>query len=552
MTEKYISQVTIPDGSTYKIKDTSAWGKIGDLYSIINQGALELVVLQPSELLPNASADTMGKIYLKPDTTHNPSTNDVFDEYVTVDKGSSANPRYVWEKIGNTDVNLSNYATLDHTHGVSFTVPAHTYTPSGSVSQPTFSGNSLTSSGSFTPSGSVTISSSENKTATVSPATGMATYTPAGTVSQPTFTGNPATLTVSGSVTGSVSGSTGAGSSHNHSIGKTTSYLHATSVVKAGGLSTTAVLTNVSTLNLNTAAVYCVSSNTTTASKMDTSTAVTVATKGTDVSVPRITANDAGSVTVTCTSANTANGSLGTEQNNQGADTPMWNAKVDANETLFFTFKPLSTAKRVTNATATTTATATAFTPFNVTPAGSTTQTIFTHTFTDVTVPIKLGSTTTVATGATSSNGSGSTVAVANGSTADAYTGVKTDGSINAFTSINSNASDGSAVITAIDANTGSESAHTHSVSLSVSSGSFSATTTYTPSGTVSQPTFDGSATRLVTGNINVPTGFTFSGNAGTVSVTGTPSGTVSQPTFTGNSSTLTHQQVSISTTAAQ
>jgi hypothetical protein len=128
---------------------------------------------------------------------------------------------------------------------------------------------------------------------------------------------------------------------------------------------------------------------------------------------------------------------------------------------------------------------------------------------------------------------------------------VKADGSVNAFTSINSTSTGGSAVITAVDANTGSESAHTHGVSLSVSSGSFSSTVSYTPSGTVSQPTFDGSATRLVTGNINVPTGFTFSGSAGTVSVTGKPSGSVSQPTFTGNSATLTHTEVSVNTTTA-
>ena len=547
MAEKYISQVTIPDGSTYKIKDSSAWNKIGDLYSIITQGALELVVVTS---LGTASADTMGKLYLTLHNAHDPSQNDIYDEYVTVDKGTSANPRYVWEKIGNTDVNLSNYAQLSHTHGVTFTVPSHTYTPSGSVSKPDFTGNSLTSSGSFTPSGSVTISSSTNRTANVSPASGTATYTPKGTVSQPTFTGNAATLNISGSVTGSVSGSTGSGSAHSHSIGKTTSYLHTTSVVKAGGLSATTVLKNVSTLKLSTATGYMVGSTTATASKLDTSTGVTVAKKGTDVSVPRITANSSGTVTVTCASAATATGALGNEQTTQGASTPMWNAKVDANETLYFTFKPLSTANRVTSATASTTATKTTYTSFNVSPVSGT-ETVFNHTFTSVDVPIKNSTATTYATGGTASNGSGSTVAVANGSTADAYTGVKADGSVNAFTSINSTSTGGTAVITAVDANTGSESAHTHSVSLSVSSGSFSSTVSYTPSGTVSQPTFDGSATRLVTGNINVPTGFTFSGSAGTVSVTGTPSGSVSKPTFSGNSATLTHTEVSVNTTTA-
>lgn len=64
------------------------------------------------------------------------------------------------------------------------------FTPSGTVSQPTFSGSSMSSTGKFTPSGSVSVSTAttENKTATVSAAdSGAATYTPAGTVAAPTI-----------------------------------------------------------------------------------------------------------------------------------------------------------------------------------------------------------------------------------------------------------------------------------------------------------------------------------------------------------------------------
>jgi len=62
-----------------------------------------------------------------------------------------------------------------------------TYTPAGSVSA-TFSGTSFSSSGSFTPSGSVTLTKT-NKTTVVSPAdSGEASYTPAGTCSAPTIT----------------------------------------------------------------------------------------------------------------------------------------------------------------------------------------------------------------------------------------------------------------------------------------------------------------------------------------------------------------------------
>lgn len=55
-----------------------------------------------------------------------------------------------------------------------------------------------------------------------------------------------------------------------------------------------------------------------------------------------------------------------------------------------------------------------------------------------------------------------------------------------------------------------------------------------------SQPTFTGTAVRLVTGNISVPSSASFSGTEGNVSVTGTPSGTVSQPTFSGTQATIT------------
>ena len=33
------------------------------------------------------------------------------DEYVCIDKGAEASPRYAWELIGTTDIDLSNYYT---------------------------------------------------------------------------------------------------------------------------------------------------------------------------------------------------------------------------------------------------------------------------------------------------------------------------------------------------------------------------------------------------------------------------------------------------------
>lgn len=57
--------------------------------------------------LPIASAATMGKIYLK---AHTHGTSDSYDEFITIESGT-ASKTYAWEKIGNTDIDLSNYYT---------------------------------------------------------------------------------------------------------------------------------------------------------------------------------------------------------------------------------------------------------------------------------------------------------------------------------------------------------------------------------------------------------------------------------------------------------
>lgn len=56
--------------------------------------------------LPTAAQATMGKIYLKAHS-HNPSDGqpDSYDEFITVQSGST----YKWERIGNTDIDLSGY-----------------------------------------------------------------------------------------------------------------------------------------------------------------------------------------------------------------------------------------------------------------------------------------------------------------------------------------------------------------------------------------------------------------------------------------------------------
>lgn len=94
-----ISQITLPSGSTYDIKDATARSQIADIAA----AGLTYTVVQT---LPTASASTKGSIYLVPDAQ---STNNDYDEYITIttDNGTT----YQWEKIGSTEMDLSNYVT---------------------------------------------------------------------------------------------------------------------------------------------------------------------------------------------------------------------------------------------------------------------------------------------------------------------------------------------------------------------------------------------------------------------------------------------------------
>lgn len=68
---------------------------------------------QVVESLPTASLDTMGTIYL---VKHEHSTQDIYDEFITViESGIDADNKFSWEKIGNTDLDLSGYVQTSRT-----------------------------------------------------------------------------------------------------------------------------------------------------------------------------------------------------------------------------------------------------------------------------------------------------------------------------------------------------------------------------------------------------------------------------------------------------
>lgn len=142
--------------------------------------------------LPTASANTMGKIYL---VAHSHSSSDGYDEYITLESGTTTKT-YSWEKIGNTDIDLSNY--VNNLSGTA---------NSGVVTNITKSGNTLTVTSSNL-SGTQTASSGKYISGITQDKTGKIT-----SVSEETLPSNTAHshtagtgLNVSGS--GGVSGTT--------------------------------------------------------------------------------------------------------------------------------------------------------------------------------------------------------------------------------------------------------------------------------------------------------------------------------------------------------
>ena len=59
--------------------------------------------------MPEASAQTVGKIYLVPST--DPQTQNTKDEYITLTTTEEGTTTYAWEQIGSTDIDLTNYYT---------------------------------------------------------------------------------------------------------------------------------------------------------------------------------------------------------------------------------------------------------------------------------------------------------------------------------------------------------------------------------------------------------------------------------------------------------
>ena len=176
-----ISQIKMPNNQVYDIKDAVARQSIAGngTFVIAWAGTSDPSTDAAKALIPAgvtvkygsnaartgtlaASADTLKKFYLvKSSTLPDSETLDIYDEYVTVQGGTEQNPTYSWEKIGDTQIKLSQIVTnvtLDKTNKTASvignsatlkvnTAPTYTVTPSTTYVSASASGGSV----SYTP-----------------------------------------------------------------------------------------------------------------------------------------------------------------------------------------------------------------------------------------------------------------------------------------------------------------------------------------------------------------------------------------------------------------
>ena len=191
MSNPVISQITLPSGTTYDIcdltaREAAAHGMVMNICTNAANTPQGVEWMSGSTKITGtlvASSSTQGAFYLVPMTTQ--AGKDIYAEYVTVSDGAST-PTYSWEKIGTTDIDLSDLGALAYKDNASAS-----YTPQGSVTGGTFSGSSTTFTGNFTPQGSVAVNAS----------TGTGTsYTPSGSIAVNASSGTGTAYTPEGSV----------------------------------------------------------------------------------------------------------------------------------------------------------------------------------------------------------------------------------------------------------------------------------------------------------------------------------------------------------------
>ena len=161
-----ISQITLPSGTTYDIKDAVARATAA--------GGIQLKGTTTTALVDEATTN--------PITIGGQSYTAIAQDAVFYNKKEFVFDGTMWHEFGDMS-GLGDLALKD--------TASATYTPQGTVTQPTFSGSAMTASGAFTPAGTIQVNeSSGNGTS----------FTPAGTISVNSASGSGTSFTPEGNV----------------------------------------------------------------------------------------------------------------------------------------------------------------------------------------------------------------------------------------------------------------------------------------------------------------------------------------------------------------
>ena len=193
-----ISKITLPSGTQYNFKDQQARDDIEAIQGAIAGGVTFMGETSTaltdgstaSSIVINSKTITAVKGYLVVYS----SKEFVYDGSKWIEMGDLS----AFKALAYKDSASGNFTPAGTVSQPTFTGNENTvaitaadntngnYQPKGIVSKPTFTGSATTSSGKFTPEGSVGLTTT-NKTAAVSEGTGTATYTPKGSVAAPTI-----------------------------------------------------------------------------------------------------------------------------------------------------------------------------------------------------------------------------------------------------------------------------------------------------------------------------------------------------------------------------
>lgn len=208
MPNALISQITLPNGTVYDLKDAWSRTEIAHIQELIEGGMHYIGSIADGAANQISDGSTKNPVTIKGSGSTTKSVTAEAGDIVTQGADEFIFDGTAWHEFGD----LSELGTMAFVNTASTS-----YTPAGTVSKPTFTGSSssvtitatASESGNYTPAGTVskpTFTGSSSTVTITAADSSSGNYTPKGTVSQPTFTGTSFTST--GSVNMPTSAST--------------------------------------------------------------------------------------------------------------------------------------------------------------------------------------------------------------------------------------------------------------------------------------------------------------------------------------------------------